>query len=352
MNFIKKIFGFLREREKESTISRSGSIEGNTREKIRSGQSYLYKKFGMESEVIEIRFVHKVRGYILNRALTESVKRYPYFNTKLVEKEGDFYIVRNDNAMIAKKTDRLFKLGGIACGYHLVDVTYFEKSAFVSFHHALCDGRGIKPFVETLLWYYGKFRYKNAEKIQGIRLAGDPMLEGETVDPFLQTYEYDGEKEYPAFRRDAFSLPEDCPAEGTLNYRYEVVVKTSHLMTICKENNATPVIFAALLMSGVIADLYPDSQLINANIATDMREALGCENTFKNCVKSMILPYDRELASLPFAEQGARYRALLSAQRDKDYCRKEASAMMGLFEKLDGLKGFDKKLCPFSRVCP
>ena len=102
--------------------------------------------------------------------------------------------------------------------------------------------------------------------------------------------------------------------------------------------------YCSLLMSRGIAALYPDyDKPINANIATDMREALDCPNTFKNCVKSMILPYGRDFAGLAMREQATQYRELLKAQRDRDYCRKEANAMMGLFDKLDSLDSFEEK---------
>ena len=69
-------------------INQSGSTKDGRREKVRSGQSYLYKKYGMESEVIEVRFRDKVSGSLLNQALLQTGKRYPYFNTKLIEKGG------------------------------------------------------------------------------------------------------------------------------------------------------------------------------------------------------------------------------------------------------------------------
>ena len=131
----------------------------------------------MESEVIEIRFKNKVSGDYLNEALLSVRKRYPYFDTKLIEKDGDFYIVQNEFAMVAKRTQELAKLGHISCGYHLVDVTYLGSSVFVSFHHALCDGRGIKPFIETLIYYYCQLKYGTKGPTKGVRLADDPLLE-------------------------------------------------------------------------------------------------------------------------------------------------------------------------------
>ena len=75
----------------------------------------------MESEVFEVVFHKKVSGSILNQAIAETIKRYPYMNTKLVELDGDFYIIQNEMALTAKRTKNLARLGHISCGYHLVD---------------------------------------------------------------------------------------------------------------------------------------------------------------------------------------------------------------------------------------
>lgn len=343
-NIFQEILDKLKQNEKEMLIKKSGSTRGGCNEKIRSGQSYLYKIRGMESEVIEVRFKKKVWGSFLGQALTETMKRYPYFNTKLIEKDGDFYIVQNDVAPIVRKTKKLAKLGGIDCGYHLIDITYFDYSVCISFHHALCDGRGIKPFVETLIWYYCKFAYGSNKKVEGIRYAEDKLLEGETDDPFTKTYDFDSTKEFISLSRDAFALPENVATEEITNYRYEVEIPNAQFMSACKKINATPVIFLSINMSKAITELFFDyAKPINANIATDMREALDCPNTFKNCVKSMILPYDRKFAEMPLSEQGAEYRKILGAQRDFDYCRREANSMLGLFDKLDSLQSYEEK---------
>ncbi len=343
-NFIKEFFEILKENEKETLIRRSGSTRENSNEKIRSGQSYLYKLHGMESEVLEIRFAKKVHGSPLNRALTETMRRYPYFSTRLIEKGGDFYIVQNDVSPVARKTKTLAALGGAQCGYHLIDITYFERSVYLSFHHALCDGRGVKPFAETLVWYYCKFAYGNEKTIEGVRLAGEPLLPGETDDPFLETYDYDTTKNFISLPRDAFSLPESAEPSDGADYRFEASIPHDEFMAACKRENATPVILLSLLVSRAVAEVCPDyDKPINANIATDMRKELGHPNTFKNCVKSIILPYGRDFAALSTKAQATRYRELLNAQRDRDYCRREADAMLALFDKLDSLPSYEEK---------
>ena len=275
-NWLHDLYDTMKRSEKEMLIRRSGSTQEGKNEKIRSGQSYLYKRYGMESEVMEVRFKDKITGDFLNQALLTAMKRYPYFNTKLVEKDGDFYIVQNEQSMIARRTKELARLGHISCGYHLIDITYYGYSIYISFHHALCDGRGVMPFIETLIYYYCDLKYGRKPVPEGVRLADDPLLPGETDDPFLQEYDFDGKKMF-------------------------------------------------------------------VNIAADMRDALGVPNTFKNCVKSMNLPYSREFSEKSLTEQTTEYRELLKAQRDRDFCRKEANAMIGLSNKLDTLDSYEEK---------
>ncbi len=344
MNVFKKVYEWLKRNHKKMLISTSGSVPGQKWEKIRSGQSYLYQANGMESEVVEIHFHKKVSGSFLNQALLETIKRYPYLNTKLVELDGDFYIVQNNMGLTARRTPNLMKLGSVACGYHLIDITYYKNTVYVSFHHALCDGKGIKPFVETLVYYYCKLRYKSKASSEGIRLANSPLLEGETVEPNRQSYSFDESKKPVEVSRDAYAIPENVIEEHESDYRYEVIIPVSSYMKVCKETHATPVILTSLLVSAGIAELYPDfDKPINANIAVDIREALDLPNTFKNCVRSMPLPFTKEFLSMPLSKQAEKQRSLLNAQRDRDNCRRHANTSLELFEKLDNLEGYQAK---------
>ncbi len=343
-NIFKKIYTVFNRSNKKIMISSSGSTPGGGNEKIRSGQSYLYQTEGMESEVVEIRLHKRVSGSMLNQALMKAMERYPYLNTKLVELDGDFYIVQNEHSLTARCTKNLPRLGHISCGYHLVDVTYYDKTVYISFHHALCDGKGIKPFIETLIYYYCRLKYKSNAKADGIRLAGSPLLDGETAEPNNNSYSYDESKPPVSISRDAYAIPENVMEVHDTDYRYEVTVSAASFMKICKENGATPAVLVSLLTSAGIADIYPEfDKPINANIAVDIRDALDLPNTFKNCVRSMPLPYRREYKDMPLSEQAKEQRALLNAQRDKDNCRRAANASLAIFDKLDSLNGYEAK---------
>ena len=343
-NIIIKINEYFKRNNKKMMISSSGSVPGAKLERIRSGQAYLYQKNGMESEVMEITFRVKVSGSFLNQALLETIKRYPYLNTKLVELDGDFYIIQNEMALTARKTEKLAKLGHISCGYHLVDVTYYGSTIYVSWHHALCDGKGIKPFVETLIYYYCKLKYKSKASTEGIRLSSSALLPNETTEPNLGSYTYDESKSDVPVSRDAYAIPENVVEEHDTDYRYDIQIPASSFMKVCKENHATPVILTSLLLSEGIASLYPDfDKPINANIAVDIRDALDLPNTFKNCVRSMPMPFSRDFLEMTLSERAEKQRAILGAQRDRDLLRKAANSSLGMFDRLDTLPDYEAK---------
>jgi len=322
--------------------------------KIRSGQAFLYRDCGIRSTVLDIRMKDKVRGDLLRRALEKAIKRYPYLTSKLVEKNGDFYIADNLLSVAFAKTDKFRALGSMKVNYHLIDVTYVDKKICVAFHHALCDGRGIMPFIETLIYYYCCLRYNKTFDATGIRLAGEPLLPGETMEPFGDS-KYDiGNTQMPEIIKDGYSLPENAN-EVSNYYRYEININRDKFMAFAKENNATPAILVALLASKSIKKIHLDTDKpIVCSMASDMRKELGLENTHKNCVGSLYLPYTEVVEKLSLNEQATLYREIMKEQKHPDLIKSAANNQIGLSDKLDQLETFAAKkqmLSFFNNLC-
>ena len=303
--------------------------------KIRSGQAYLYREGGIRSTVFEIQMKCKVRGDLLRRALEKSLLRYPYLKSKLVEKNGDFYITDNQLSVAFAKTEKYRSLGSVSVNYHLIDVTYSCNKIRVAFHHALCDGKGIKPFLETLIYYYCCLKYNRTFESKGIRLAGEPLLTGETTEPFGESKYEVTDIKMPEIIKDGYALPEH-DAEVTKYFRYEINIKHDEFLKVAKENNATPAILLSLLCSRAIKELYPDADKpIVCSMASDIRKELGLENTHKNCVSSLYLPYSNDFDQLSLKEQATKYRSIMKEQKHPDVIKNIFNTQMGLSEMLD-----------------
>lgn len=311
--------------------------------KIRSGQAYLYRDGGIRSTVLDIRMKDKIRGDLLRRALDRTMERYPYFTSKLVEKNGDFYITDNPLSIAFAKSDKLRALGSMTVNYHLIDVTYLDKKICVAFYHALCDGRGIMPFIDTLIYYYCCLKYNKTFDAAGIRLAGEELLPGETTEPFGDSKYEIGDTPMPEIMKDGYALPEH-KKEVSNYYRYEINIKRDQFMAVAKENNATPAILIALLASKSIKKIHPDADKpIVCSMASDMRKELELENTHKNCVSSLYLPYTEAIEEMPVNEQATMYRKIIKEQKQPDVVRSGANMQIGLSDKLDQLETLEEK---------
>jgi hypothetical protein len=311
--------------------------------KIRSGQAYLYRGNGLTSTVLDVRMKDTVRGDLLRRALDTALVRYPYLRGKLVEKDGDFYLAENLLPFNLAKTEKLRALGSASVNFHLIDVTYTSTSVRVAFHHALVDGRGIKPFLESLVYYYSALRYRDVLDPAGIRLAGEPLLPGETAEPFGDEMYEVGNTPPPRVIRDGYVLPEHA-AQVDVSYRSEISISRDELLAFAKQNKATPAILVALLASHAIKSIHPDAaKPIVCSMASDMRHELALDNTHKNAVSSLYLPYTDEIQSLSLTEQATSYRETIREQKHPDAVRSAANSQIGMSDKLDQLATLDEK---------
>lgn len=310
---------------------------------IRSGQSFLYRTNGYDSTVVEIRMRDKVTGSYLQAALTNTTRRFPYLTQKLVEKGGAYYLHRDDNSMVAVKTDKFRTLGSMATGYHLLDVTYIGNCIRVAFHHGLCDGRGVMPFIETLLYDYCCQKYHKKFSSEGIRLPGEPIPEKETVEPFTREFYEVDETAVQQVEHDGFALPESTSMpEGC--YHSEILLDENTFVQAARAIGTTPTLLAAMLLSRCILELNPQAEKpVICNLAMDLRSAIGKELTHRNCVGTAYLPYTAQDGTAAPEELARRYRELLAAQREPNAVRAALNKQIGLFNKLDELPTLEEK---------
>ena len=259
--------------------------------KIRAGETFLYRKGGTESQVFEVRMKENIHHNSLYRASRLAYKRYPYFKSRFKVIDGSVYLCENIITPSPARLRKLRPLGGASTSNNLLDITYFQNSIYISFHHAMCDGRGIMFFIKTLLYYYLNFLYPhNNVRIPDVRLVGEGMLEGETADPVNDgNLTFDKSKVYQA-DRTAFAIPEVQSGEdaGGMSWRYEITFDVNKVMKVCKANNCTPAILMSVLMQKGVKSIYPDAvEPVLCNMICDWRESIGLPNTFRNCVSSI-----------------------------------------------------------------
>jgi len=316
--------------------------------KIRAGETFLYRKEGTESQVFEIRMKSDVNFSCLTRAAKLAYRRYPYFKSHFVVEDGSVYLCENIFSPPPARAKKLRPLGGSTTNRNLIDITFFGSNIYISFHHAMCDGRGIMKFIKTLMFYYLNFKYPyNNIRIPGVMLPGEGFLKGETADPVNDgILTFDKEKVYRA-DRTAFAIPQvqtGEPAAGD-SWRYELIFDVSEVMRVCKSYNCTPVILMTILMQKGVKALNPDAaEQILCSMSCDWRESIGLPNTFRNCVSSIYLPYGAVQERMDMKELGTHFRELIARQKEKDSARCSASVMKMMSDMLDSLGTYEKKV--------
>ncbi len=311
---------------------------------LTSSFPYLYRENGMESEIIEVRFKKKINIGNLYNAVTQTLQYYPYFKKGVKEKKGVFKLVDNERPFMIKKTKRFHKLGGKETNYHLLDFTYYENSIFIAFHHALCDGRGIKPFIERLICLYCFITYNEPFIETGKRIIGTMMSKDEVIDPLSKGL-YDTDiVPNPEIIKDGFELPEQKEIDTNMHLRYEVILDRDEFVKYSKDHKASPAILVAIIVQKAINNLNENiDKPIVCSMASDNREALGLTETYKNCVSSIYLPYKEEMKDMKISEISEIYRSMIKAQKDVNYVRSNVNNMVKLAQKIESIIDFEER---------
>lgn len=315
--------------------------------KIRAGETFLYRKGGTESQVFEIRMKSDVSQFCLTRAAKIAYRRYQYFKSRFKVEDGNVYLCENIFSPPPARAKRLRPLGGSTTNKNLLDITFYKNVIYISFHHAMCDGRGIMKFIKTLMYYYLNLKYPhNNIRIPGVMLYGEGLLKGETADPVNDgNLTFDKSKVYQA-DRNAFAIPEvqNGEAAGGESWRYELIFDVHEVMKVCKANNCTPAILMTILMQKGVKAMNPEAAApILCSMSCDWRESIGVPNTFRNCVSSIYLPYGTAEEQMEMSELGTHFRALVAKQKEPDSARCSASVMKMMSDMLDSLDSYEKK---------
>lgn len=315
--------------------------------KIRTGQPFLYRNGGLESQVLEICMKEPINGSTMSSALSKTLRRYPYFTSRLAEVKGDFFPAKNTLPMVLRHGKNLLPLGGKETNYHLLDLNYDGKTLFISYFHGLCDGRGIMPFARTLLYYYFSLEHAKIMKVPNIQRATDPMQEGEEMEPGFVSLDVASSSGMPKIQRQGYAIPEAVcqKARASESFRYEIRIDAKTFMEYAKSVSATPAIAVALLFSSMLREVRgsDNDEPIICNLVTDLRSGIGLENTYRNCVSSVELLLTNEESGLFFSDLAVKYREIIREYRKPENIQREFQKIIRLSDKLDALPSFEEK---------
>ncbi|KRN26688.1 hypothetical protein QS460_06945 [Liquorilactobacillus mali] len=315
--------------------------------KIFSGQSFLYRQHGTRSMVIDIRLTDVIDQELLQIAVNRSLQRYPYLSSMLVRKDAHYNLTHDPLPLIVAQQHSLRVLGSKDVNYHLIDITFEQKRLFVSYHHALVDGRGIMPFVRTLLYYYISSKVGLLYGVPKVNLANDPLSLDEMQEPFSNLPELKiPQNSTQDHGENSYSLPESRAFDPQADsYRFETVIDQTSFMTFAKAHNATPAIAIGIMLEQAIHRAHPKTtDPVMVNLASDLRSVITYQKTARNCVNSISLPINTPITTdSDFTETATAFRKQIQLQKKPEYILQTINKMQQLFDTLDALDSFQEK---------
>ncbi|MER1994561.1 MAG: hypothetical protein ABS897_11040, partial [Eubacteriales bacterium] len=125
-----------------------------------------------------------VDGEILRSAVDALRTRFPYFYVRAASGKKNAAIVPNDMPMTIRNTWDPVSFNTEAANFHLAAWKYEGRRLAFEISHALTDGAGVLPYVQSALYLYLSKATGRFFDPAGFRLPGQPIPESETGDPF------------------------------------------------------------------------------------------------------------------------------------------------------------------------
>lgn len=137
---------------------------------------------------LSARLDRDVEPEILDRAVNETFKRYPYFKVKIKQGLFRYYFAENkkpfravpDSGRILEAIN--FKRNN---GYPF-RITYYKRTVRLEIYHAVADGRGAAEFLKTVLFVYLEYLYGKIPADETVLTIGSEVADEEYEDAYLR----------------------------------------------------------------------------------------------------------------------------------------------------------------------
>ena len=295
-----------------------------------------------------ITFDEPVNHEQMLQALTKTIERYPYFKVKLVRIEERYCLDDNEKPLLLYDDPEHPTMEPQANNEYLLRVSAKDCLLNVCFCHALADGRGILPFIKTLLYYYSLNHYQTDPLIPDVHLAGEIIPQEEIDDPFLAfdissiTIPQTQKKQ-----ESAFCFADRTDPENRL-FVHEFSMNSIQFMEYAHRVDGSPNSLFVLFLCKALAKLYPEHlNDIVISVALDERKALGVQKSHHSTVGIIPIRYSTRMAELPFAKAETIIRGRIIVGSDDDILKPQfaQTKMFAEYVRRIGTLAEKKSLC-------
>lgn len=278
----------------------------------------------------------------LNEALIRSVIRYPYLNNRLEYNGKEYILTKKSKLVESKRITNICDLDSEDIS-HIVFIGYKNNSLYVLVNNLICTNYGIKPFIETLIYYYCQRRYRSFSTSDGINLAEGKIDATEEVDVLDQIN--NGANSNFIMNTDALELARN----KDINKHIEISFNRSALDRLCQIDNTYIENLFSLLMSRAISKSNKIKSDIVCNIESDVRDILSLDKTYKNTLTRGKVLISKSDLKMPLFETLRVVENKVKQNLSKEQLTKQIKNVSNIIDRLDFLSNTsDKnKMLPF-----
>jgi len=267
----------------------------------------------------------------LEDAVYRAIKFHPLFGTQ-VRYDGVYYLQTNNRPIRlihADETTRPLEFCESTNGYPW-QLCWSGHTILFEWCHGVTDGRGALSFIKTLLSIYFGVEYKNVPRSLQLGPGLEPF-----VDKAEKGIDFETQpkgfplKALPIFHKRGYET--DC---------HVIKASTKEILKVSKQNESSPSVMLAVLMSQVLRDHLPkniSNQNVACNIVMDLRVPLHYE-TMHNCVEYKRVTYQDRHTTMSTHEVSREFKAALDNARLKENVVRAITDRVNLFKTYHKVK--------------
>lgn len=137
---------------------------------------------------LSARLDKDIEPELLDRAVNETFKRYPYFKVKIKQGLFRYYFAENKKPFLTvPDSGRILEAINFKSnnGYPF-RITYYKRTVRLEIYHAVADGRGAAEFLKTVLFVYLQYLYGEIPADETVITVGSEVADEESEDAYLR----------------------------------------------------------------------------------------------------------------------------------------------------------------------
>lgn len=259
---------------------------------------------------------------LLEKALRDTERRYPYFSVHMRRNGAEYYYEDNPAPVVLLNTDRKITLNAPESNGHVWAVCYEGDWLFLDFYHGITDGAGVYRVLATLLYYYCHERY-SVTNHEGILTLDDPIRPEEYEDPLAKLPLVDPAQLVLPKIQKAFSIIDDGGAAPIDPVVYHIEIPEPAFLRFTSASDASPGTMVSLLLLRALDMRYPErsNKPLVGNYVVNARPMLQKNASNRNCITALKFKYEGRLRELPLDRQSTIFRGITFLKSDDDVIR-------------------------------